>query len=249
MSSRKSTSAARFCCDETGARRPHRQLRDAERVLLREQGARHRPQIGIERERRHGADQIGFAFGEHRAHGGEGRLDDGVVLVGFEAAAPQHRAHRDIDGAAHGVGGEHLALEIGDGFDRAVIEHHEFVGAMARHAVLDFVADDAQIVHMRVLDGEPEGGEGQRSDVELAGRERGDDRRRAFEAGRLGDIGLAEMLEDVLFLQHQRRGRGRHHDPADADFHRRGLRQSEAAAASRAPRPRPWPPTLELTTI
>ena len=108
----------------------------------------------IERERRHGADQVGFLLGQHRAHGGEGRLDDGVVLVGFQAVLAQHRAHGDVDGAAHGVGGEHLALEVGDGFDRAVLEHHEFVGAVARHAVLDFVADHAQIVHVRVLDGE-----------------------------------------------------------------------------------------------
>ena len=222
--------------NEAGARRPRRQLGDAESVLLREQRVRHRAQFRIERERRHGADEIGFAFGEHGAHGREGRLDDGVVLVGLQPVPVQHRPHRDVDRAAHGIGGEHLALEVGDGLHRAVIEHHEFVGAVARHAVLDLVADHAQVVHVRVLDGEAEGRKGQRPDVELAGRERRDDGRRAFEACGFGDIGLAEMLEDVLFLQHQRRGRGRHHDPADADFHRRGLRQG-VPAASRERRP------------
>ena len=53
------------------------------------------------------------------------------------------------------------------------------------------------------------------------------------------------MLEDVLFLQHQRRGRGRHHDPADADFHRRGLRRAPPVPG----RARGHAAEIELTAI
>lgn len=79
--------------------------------------------------------------------------DDGVIPVGLKPAAAEHRAHGNVHGAAHGVGCQHLALEISDAFDRAVAAHHEFVGAMARYAILDFVADNAQLIHMRILDG------------------------------------------------------------------------------------------------
>ena len=55
------------------------------------------------------------------------------------------------------IGGEHFALEIRDRFDRAIAAHHELVGAMTSHAILDFVADDAQVLYMRVVDGKLEG--------------------------------------------------------------------------------------------
>jgi hypothetical protein len=97
-----------------------------------------------------GADEVGFPFSEHGAHGWEGRLHDRVVPVGLESAPSQHRPHGNVDGAAHGVGREHLAFQIGDGFDRTVLEHHELVGAMTRDAVLDFVADDVP-QHLQAL--------------------------------------------------------------------------------------------------
>jgi hypothetical protein len=38
----------------------------------------------------------------------------------FEAASPQHRLYGNVDGVAHDIGGEHFALQVGDGFDRAI---------------------------------------------------------------------------------------------------------------------------------
>jgi len=65
--------------------------------------------------------------------------------------------------------------------------------------------------------------------VDFAGCQRGDDRRRAFEAGRLGDVGLAVVLENVLLFEDERGQGGRHHHPADANLDRRGLRSGRAA--------------------
>ena len=49
---------------------------------------------------------------------------------------------------------------------------------------------------LRVLDGERKRREGKRADLEFAGCQRRDYRRRAFEVGRFGDIGPAEMLQE-----------------------------------------------------
>ena len=65
---------------------------------------------------------------------------------------------------------------------------------------------------------------------------------------RLGDVGLAVMLENVFLLQHQRRGGGRHDDPADADFDRRGLCQG-ARAAGRQQQRRGSPAYVKLAAI
>jgi len=46
---------------------------------------------------------------------------------------------------------------------------------------------------------------------------------------RLGDIGLAEIRQDILFLQDERRGGGWNYHPADADSHRSGLCLAGAA--------------------
>jgi ribosomal protein L19E len=86
--------------------------------------------------------------------------------------------------------------------DCAVIAHHELIAAVARHAILDLIADDAQVIHMRVLDGKAEGRKRERPNVELTGRQRGDDRRRTFKPRRFRHIGAAEMGEQVFFLQH-----------------------------------------------
>ena len=103
------------------------------------------------------ADEVGFFFREHGAHGREGRLHDRLVSVGFEAASPQHRLHGNVDGVAHEHWWRALCPSGRRGFDRAILKHHEFVGAMAHDAVLDFVADDAQVLYMRVVDGKLEG--------------------------------------------------------------------------------------------
>src|SRR5215469_950979 len=95
-------------------------------------------------------------FSASIAHGRKRRLDDRVIPVRFKPAAPEHGAHRNIHGAAHCVGCQHLALEIRNACDRAIVAHHELVGAMARHAVLNLIADDAEVTHMRILDGKTE---------------------------------------------------------------------------------------------
>ena len=89
---------------------------------------------------------------------------------------------------------------------------------MAGYAILDFVADDAQLIHMRVLDGKTEGRKRQWSNVEFARRERGNDRRRAFEPRGFRDIGAAEVGQQLFFLENQRSEGGRYDHPTDADL-------------------------------
>ena len=86
---------------------------------------------------------------------------------------------------------------------------------MARHAILDFVADDPQVIHMRILDGKTERRKSQWPNLEFAGRERSDDRRRAFKASGFRDIGAAEMGQELFFLKHQRAQRCGHDHPTD----------------------------------
>ena len=80
-------------------------------------------QFGIERERQHARDQIDLLLGQHRLHGRERRLDHGVVALVLEPVLVQHRPHGDVDGAAVGIGGDDLALEVLDLLDRTVGEH------------------------------------------------------------------------------------------------------------------------------
>ena len=86
----------------------------------------------------------------------------------------------------------------------------------------DKIADDADVLHMGILDGEAEGREGERRDVDLVRRQRGDLRRAAFEMHRLVAVALAEMLRDLLLLEEDRGELRRHHRPAGADGERLG---------------------------
>ena len=61
----------------------------------------------------------------------------------------------DIDAAADDVRGEHLALEILDLVDAAVLADEKLAAVVAGHAVLEFVGDDAQVVQAGVLDRKP----------------------------------------------------------------------------------------------
>jgi hypothetical protein len=79
----------------------------------------------------------------------------------------QHRAHGDVDGAAGGVGGDDPALEILDLAHRTVLEHEELVAVVALRAVLELVADDAQVVEAGVLDRQRERGEGEVAELDL----------------------------------------------------------------------------------
>jgi hypothetical protein len=64
----------------------------------------------------------------------------------------QHRAHGDIDRAAAGIRADHLAFEILDLIDAAVLSDEIFLGVIAGHAILEFVGYDADIVEAGVFD-------------------------------------------------------------------------------------------------
>ena len=82
----------------------------------------------------------------------------------------QHRLHGDIDAAAGGIGGDHLALEILDLGDAAILAHEEFVGIVAGRAVLKFVGDHFKVVEAGVLDGKPQRRIGQIGNFQFIGR-------------------------------------------------------------------------------
>src|SRR5579864_4766157 len=49
---------------------------------------------------------------ENGTHRRKWRLDHGVVAFRLQPMLVQHRLHGDVDGAALGVGGDNLALEV-----------------------------------------------------------------------------------------------------------------------------------------
>src|SRR6516225_3089802 len=92
VSARKSTSASRFC--------PMKPVRAVHMVSCVMPKASFWVNMVFACARDRGrarmaapADEVGFFFREHGAHGREGRLHDRLVSVGFEAASPQHRLH------------------------------------------------------------------------------------------------------------------------------------------------------------
>ena len=115
-----------------------------------------------------------------------------------------------------------LPFEILDLLHRAVFEHEELVAVVAVGAVLELVADDAQIFKACVLDRERERGKGEVAELDLVVRQRSDDRRCALEALRFEGVGLAVVLHQIRLLQEQRRPVGRRDDPAGPDLHRFG---------------------------
>ena len=124
---------------------------------------------------------------------------------------------------------ENLALEIVDRANIAIGAHDIFARIVSVGAVLIEIADETEILHMRVLDGEAEGGKGERRDVELARGKRGDLRCAAAEAHGLDGIGFAVMPQDVLLGENDRGELGRDDGPADADIDR--LRRPPAGPA------------------
>ena len=212
--------------DEALAHRPHDHLRLADRLLLIEQRARGVAQVGIEREGNDTGNERGLLGGQHRPHGRERGFHHGIVALLLEAVLAQHRAHGDIDRAPGGVGRDHLALEVRDRFDRAVLEDEIFVAVAVADAVLEVVADHPQVVHAGVLDRERERRIGEGAHFEIAGRHRGDHQRRTGVVHRLEHVGLAEVLREVLFLQNDRRPVRDAHNPRHADLH--GLRRGRA---------------------
>ena len=144
-----------------------------------------------------------------------------VALV-LHVVSPQRHPHRDVDGAAEAIGGQNLALQIGDRFDRAVVENQIAVLEIARNIALEIVGDGAQIVHLAVFDRQGERRIGEQRDIELARGDRGDHRRAAVEAKRLQRVALAEMLGDAVLGKQDRRQVCRRGDPSDADLDRVG---------------------------
>jgi len=136
----------------------------------------------------------------------------------------QQRADAHVGGAADAVRGDGLALQVLDGPDRALLQNEVLAGVMALDAVLETVRDDAEIVHVPVQHRSAKRREGERGDVEIAGRERRDFRRGRAEMNGLDHIGIAVMAQDGFVREQDRRhGRGCH-DPARAHRQRLGCR-------------------------
>ena len=91
---------------------------------------------------------------------------------------------------------------------------------IAFDAVAELVGDDAQVVHAGVLDGDGEGGIGEVGDLELAVGERRHHGRRARETHRLERVGLAEVLREILLLEHDRSPVGDRRDPGQPEIGR-----------------------------
>ncbi len=199
---------------EAFACRPHDHLRRADRIALGEQRPCQTVELGVVGERRHARDQVGLLLQEDRLHGRQRRLEHRIVALVLEPVLAQHRPHGDVDRAAGGIGCDHLALEVLDLLDRAVLQHEVLRGEVAGHAVLELVGDHPQIGHAGILDGDAERRIGMVADLEFVRRHRGDQRRGAVETGRLEDIGLAVVDEQIGLLRQHRRPVRRRDDPA-----------------------------------
>ena len=159
-----------------------------------------------------------LTLGERRAHVGKGHFDDGHVLLRIELVLLQHRPQPDIDGAAGRVRADDLALQILDGADGAVLQHHVLVGVVARRAVLERVGDDAQIGHAGILDRDGERRIGQQRDVDVVRGECRNHLRRAAEMDRVHRVGLALMPRDAGLGEEDRRQVVGDDHPGDADL-------------------------------
>ena len=206
--------------DVAGARREQGHLRGPHGLLQGEERAHAAGLVRLDGERGHLAHEIDPLLPERRNHVGEVDLDDAVVALLLHAVVKHDLADRHVDGAADAVGSQHLALEILDRLDRAVGEHHVLAGAVALDAVLVEICDDADIVHMRVLDREPDRGECQCRQVELARGKRSDLRRAAAKLHGLEAIGRPVVPQDVLLHEDDRGELARHHRPADPHLER-----------------------------
>ena len=80
----------------------------------------------------------------------------------------QHRADGDVDRAAGGVGGDHLALEVLGFLIGPSASTRYSLRVVARHAVAELVGDHPDVVEAGVLDGDAERGIGEVGDLELA---------------------------------------------------------------------------------
>ena len=203
-------------------RDPYDHLRRAERLFLGKQHPRDPLELGIEREWRHERRQIRLLLNEHCLHGGERRLDHGIVAPVLEPVLAQHRPHGDVDCASGGVGRDDPAFEILDRADGAVREHEELVAVMAARPVLELVPHNAQILEPCVLDRQCERGKSEIAELDLVVGKCSDDRRRPLEPQRLESVGLAVVLHQLRLFGEERCPVGRGNHPARANLDRLG---------------------------
>jgi hypothetical protein len=144
-----------------------------------------------------------FFSARHRLHGGERRFNDRVVPLVLQAVLAEHGAHRDVDRAAGSVSGNHLAVQILNRLDRTIGKNKKFAAVIAVDTVLKLIGDDAEIVHVGILNGERKRRIGQVANFNFVRRERGDHGRCPVEAHVLKDVGLSEMLSEVLLLEQE----------------------------------------------
>jgi hypothetical protein len=139
-----------------------------------------------------------------------------------------------VHAGADAVGGQHLALEVGDGRDAGVLFHHVVGGEVVLAAVLDLVGDDAQVGEPGVLHGKRKARETERGDLQLADRHGGDLRRRGAEIDRLEHVGLALVPgEALLGEQHGIRDAGATtHRHGSSRVPRRACREPTAITAA-----------------
>jgi len=193
---------------------------DPDGIALGEQGLGLFQELRVVGGEHRGGDQRDLALDQHGLHVGKPDFDDRIVALVLEPVPARQRFHADVDRSADGVGRQHLALQILDLLDRAILQHHELIAVVAMRAVLHAVEDDAQILHVGVLDGDADRRIGQIGEIEIARPERLQLLRRAGEMDRLQDVALAVMDGDALLGEHDRLERGRHHHPADAELER-----------------------------
>jgi hypothetical protein len=124
-----------------------------------------------------------------------------------------------VHAGADAIGGQHLALEIGDGRDAGILFHHVVGGEVVLAAVLDLVGDDAQVGESGVLHGKRKARETERGDLQLADRHGGDLRRRGAEIDRLEHVGFPLVPGETLLGEQDRNERGGRDHPSGTDFH------------------------------
>jgi hypothetical protein len=112
----------------------------------------------------------------------------------------QHGAAGDIDRRANGVGADHLALEVLDLIDAAVLADIVLLAEITRYAVLELVGDHHDVVEAGVIDGDGKRRVGEVGDFQLVIGNRRDHRRDAAETDRFDHVGFAPMLGEVLLV-------------------------------------------------
>jgi len=111
--------------------------------------------------------------------------------------------------------------------DWAVGERVELVGIIIVLPVAEAVGNDAHVIHAGVLDGDRQGGIGERADLQFIVGDRGDHRRRAAIAHGVEDVCLAVVPGEIFLFQPDRGPVGNRRSPGDAHLQR--LRHCEAA--------------------